>query len=204
MADVGTVIMNIVDWSNRNALSGNSGINHEITYKYDRTTITGEYTLPTDITTLGIGALYHFTALTVINMPASLKQIESKALANCTNLSAIHCNATTAPAVANADAFSEVDKSISIFIPDNAESYYSYTHTTGWKEFTNYQVTLPTIQGAASKLINKMLGAVLQNSSQTRHSMKPRPTPRMPSSRLWVHTIPLTTSATLPLTSASA
>lgn len=159
MADDGTVTMNIVDWSNRNALSGNSGIYQEIIYNYDGETITGEYTLPTDITALGEGALYHCTALTVINMPASLKQIESKALANCTNLSAIHCNATTAPAVANANAFSEVDKSISIIIPDNAESYYSYTHTTGWKDFTNYQVTLPTIQDAAIIDLNHTAGS---------------------------------------------
>lgn len=117
MADVGTVIMNIVDWSNRNALSGNSAINYEITYKYDRTTITGEYTLPTDITTLGIGALYHCTALTVINMPASLNQIKSKALANCTNLSTIHCNATTAPAV----EVTKGGKKVILYIPDKVK-----------------------------------------------------------------------------------
>ncbi len=145
----GIVTMNIVDWGNKNVLANFTGFSQAITYKYNDETITGEYTLPDNVTSLGEGALYHCTDITVINMPESLTQIGAKALAKCANLSGIRCNATTAPAVVNANAFSEVDKSINVIIPDKAESYYSYIHTTGWKDFTNYNVSLTTIQGAA-------------------------------------------------------
>lgn len=159
MADNGTVTMNIVSWSNKNVLANFTGFSQAITYKYDNETVTGECTLPADLTTFGEGALYHCIDLTIINMPASLTQIGAKALAKCSNLSAIHCDATTAPVVANANAFSEVDKNINIFIPDNAESYYSYKHTTGWNEFSNYLVSLQTIKGAAIIELNHTAGS---------------------------------------------
>lgn len=166
MADNGTVTMNIVDWGNKNVLSGNTGISQAITYKYDNETITGELSLPDNLTILGEGALYHCIDLTIINMPASLTQIGAKALAKCSNLCAIHCDATTAPAVANANAFSEVDKSINVIIPDNAESYYSYIHTTGWNEFSNYLVSLQTIKGAAVIELNHTAGSSYSQAVQ--------------------------------------
>ena len=155
----GTVTMNIVSWSNKNVLANFTGFSQAITYKYNDAQITGEYTLPAGLTTFGEGALYHCTDLTIINMPASLTQIGAKALAKCSNLYAIHCDAATAPAVADANAFSEVDKNINIFIPDNAESYYSYTHATGWNEFSNYLVSLQTIKGAAIIELNHTAGS---------------------------------------------
>ncbi len=155
----GTVTMNIVSWSNKNVLANFTGFSQAITYKYNNETVTGECTLPADLTTFGEGALYHCIDLTIINMPASLTQIGAKALAKCSNLCAIHCDATTAPVVANANAFSEVDKNINIFIPDNAESYYSYKHTTGWNEFSNYLVSLQTIKGAAIIELNHTAGS---------------------------------------------
>lgn len=159
MADNGIVTMNIVSWSNKNVLANFTGFSQAITYKYNNETVTGEYTLPADLTTFGEGALYHCIDLTIINMPASLTQIGAKALAKCSNLCAIHCDATTAPAVANANAFSEVDKNINVIIPDNAESYYSYIHTTGWNEFSNYLVSLQTIKGAAVIELNLTAGS---------------------------------------------
>ena len=166
MADNGIVTMNIVSWSNKNVLANFTGFSQAITYKYNNETVTGEYTLPADLTTFGEGALYHCTDLTIINMPASLTQIGAKALAKCSNLSAIHCDATTAPAVANANAFSEVDKSINVIIPDNAESYYSYKHTTGWNEFSNYLVSLQTIKGAAIIELNHTAGSSYSQAVQ--------------------------------------
>lgn len=166
MAADGTVTMNIVSWSNKNVLANFTGFSQAITYKYNNETVTGECTLPAGLTSFGEGALYHCIDLTVINMPASLTQIGAKALAKCSNLCAIHCDATTAPAVANANAFSEVDKSINVFIPDNAESYYSYKHTTGWKDFTNYNVTLPTIKGAAIIELNHTAGSSYSQAVQ--------------------------------------
>lgn len=154
----GTVTMNIVSWSNKNVLANFTGFSQAITYKYNDAQITGEYTLPADLTSFGEGALYHCIDLTIINMPASLTQIGAKALAKCSNLCAIHCDATTAPAVANANAFSEVYKSINVIIPDNAESYYSYIHATGWKEFSNYLVSLQTVKGAAIIELNHTAG----------------------------------------------
>lgn len=159
MADNGTVTMNIVDWSNKNVLANFAGYNRAITYKYNNAQITGECTLPADLTTLGEGALYYCTDITSINMPSTLTQIGAKALAKCSNLSGIRCSATTAPAVANANAFDGVGESINVIIPDNAESYYSYKHATGWKDFTNYNVSLPTIKGAAIIELNHTAGS---------------------------------------------
>ena len=150
MASDGTVTMNIVKWDNKNVLADLTSLSQAITYKYDNAKIAGEYTLPDNLTNLGEGALYHCTDITAITMPAGLKQIGAKALAKCTKLSAIRCYAAIAPVVADANAFSEVDKnSVIVTIPDNAESYYSYIHTTGWKDFTNFAVSLQTIKAAA-------------------------------------------------------
>lgn len=149
MAENGTVNMHIVNWRNKNVLSGTVGFDLPIHYDYGGAAVTGSYTLSDTVTSLGEGALFHCTDLTAITLPASITQMGAKALAKCTNLTAITSNATTAPAVANADAFNEVSKTIPVNIPDNAEAYYSYTHATGWKDFTNYQVSLSTIQGAA-------------------------------------------------------
>ncbi len=159
MADNGTVTIHIVDWSNKNVLANFTGYNRAITYKYNNAQITGECTLPDGLTSLGEGSLYNCNNLTGIIMPESLTQIGAKALAKCSNLSAIHCDALTAPAVANANAFDEVDKGINIFIPDNAESYYSYKHATGWKDFYNYQVSLQTVKGAAIIELNHTAGS---------------------------------------------
>lgn len=159
MADNGTVTMNIVSWSNKNVLANFAGYNRAITYKCNDEIISGNYTLPDTITSLGEGAFYHNIDITIINMPSSLTQIGAKALAKCSNLSAIHCDAPTAPVVADANAFDDVDKNINIFIPDNAESYYSYTHTTGWNEFSNYLVSLQTIKGAAIIELNHTAGS---------------------------------------------
>lgn len=159
MADDGTVTMHIVDWSNKNVLANFTGYNGAITYKCNDEIISGNYTLPDTITSLGEGAFYHNIDITIINMPSSLTQIGAKALAKCSNLSAIHCNALTAPAVADANAFDEIDKNINIFIPDNAESYYSYTHATGWKDFSNYLVSLQTVKDAAIKELNHTAGS---------------------------------------------
>lgn len=149
MAENGTVTMNIADWSNTNVLSGSTGITLPILYKYNNASITGNYTLPDGVTSLGQGALYHCPDLTGITLPAALTQIGAKAFAKCENLAYIISNATTAPTVANVNAFDEVDKTIPVTIPDNATAYYSYIHTTGWEDFTNYQVSLPTIKEAA-------------------------------------------------------
>ena len=166
MAADGIVTMNIVSWSNKNVLANFTGFSQAITYKYNNETVTGECTLPADLTTFGEGALYHCIDLTIINMPASLTQIGAKALAKCSNLSAIHCDAPTAPAVADANAFDEVDKGINIFIPDNAESYYSYTHATGWKDFSNYQVSLQTVKDAAIMELNHTAGSTPSQAVQ--------------------------------------
>ncbi len=158
MADDGTITMNIVDWGNKNVLADFAGYNKPITYKHNDEIISGNYNLPNIITKLGEGGLYNCTDLTAINMPMSLTQIGAKALTKCTNLTSIVCLATTAPAVDNANAFDEIDKSISISIPDNGESYYSYIHTIGWKDFTNYSVSLQTVKDAAIIALNHTAG----------------------------------------------
>lgn len=164
MAGNGTITMYIVSWDNKNALSGNTEIDLPIHYQYDNAAVTGNYILPNDITSLGEGALYHCYGLTAITLHSSLTQIGTKAFAKCTGLESITCNAATPPIVANANAFSEVDKSIPVTIPDNAGTYFSYTHATGWKDFTNYQVALQTIKSAAIIELNH---AAHGNSSQT-------------------------------------
>lgn len=159
MASNGVVTMNIVDWDNKNALTNRTCVPMAINYVYNNTPVTGNYTIPSAVTTLGEGALYHAAGLTGITLPASLTSMGQHAFGKCTTLTSITSNATTAPAVANANAFAEVNKSIPVTIPDNATTYYSYRHTTGWKDFTNYQVSLQTAKDVAERMLNEAFGA---------------------------------------------
>lgn len=154
MASNGVVTMHIVDWDNKNVLANQTYVPMAINYVYNDAPVTGNYTVPSTITVLGEGALYHAAGLTGITLPASLTSIGQHAFGKCTNLTSITSNATTAPAVANANAFSGVTRSIPVTIPDNAATYYSYRHTTGWKDFTNYQVSLQTIKDEAIMELN--------------------------------------------------
>ncbi len=158
MSDEGVVNMHIVDWSNKNVLTNTTSFSQNINYDYNNVAVSGDYTLPNNLETLGEGALFHNIDITIINLPSTLTQIGAKAFAKCSNLCAIHCDAPTAPVVANANAFDEVYKNINIFIPDNADSYYSYTHATGWKDFSNYLVSLQTVKDAAIKELNHTAG----------------------------------------------
>lgn len=155
MANDGVIMMHIVDWSNKNVLANRlSEFPMAINYKYNNEAVTGDYTIPSTVTTLGEGALYHAAGLTGITLPASLTSIGQRAFGKCTTLTSITSNAITAPAVANANAFSEVTKSIPVTIPDNAATYYSYRHASVWKDFNNYRVSLQTVKDEAIMELN--------------------------------------------------
>lgn len=91
-------------------------------------------TIPTAVTSIEESAFAKCTGLTSIAIPVSVTNIGQKAFENCTNISEFHCEAQTPPA-ANANTFSNVPTSATLYIPGG--SLPAYSRAPGWNQFTN-------------------------------------------------------------------
>lgn len=91
-------------------------------------------TIPTAVTSIGESAFAKCFGLTSITIPISVTSIGQKAFENCTNISEFHCEAQTPP-TANANTFSNVPTSATLYIPGGSLSAYS--SAPGWSKFTN-------------------------------------------------------------------
>lgn len=91
-------------------------------------------TIPTAVTSIGESAFAKCIGLTSITIPISVTSIGQKAFENCTNISEFHCEAQTPPA-ANANTFSNVPTSATLYIPGGSLS--AYRSAPGWNQFTN-------------------------------------------------------------------
>lgn len=91
-------------------------------------------TIPTAVTSIGESAFAKCIGLTSITIPISVTSIGQKAFENCTNISEFHCEAQTPP-TANANTFSNVPTSATLYIPGGSLSAYS--SAPGWNQFTN-------------------------------------------------------------------
>lgn len=99
-----------------------------------------EIDIPNFVTSIGIDAFEECENLKTITIPSLVTKLGDGAFAYCTSLSMITSNAITPP-VCGKYCFSNVDKSIPLYVP--AESIDAYKAADGWKDFTNIQ-TLPT------------------------------------------------------------
>ena len=91
-------------------------------------------TIPDRVTYIGVGAFYNCTSLTSITISANVSQVPQQALYGCTGLTSITVKAVTPPTT-NSSAFTNVSKSIPLYVPAN--SVNAYKAATGWKDFTN-------------------------------------------------------------------
>ena len=89
--------------------------------------------IPNAVTSIGDYAL-SINSLSWIEIPANVTSIGEEAFAHCTGLDSLIVHATTPPAL-GPNAFSNVDKTIPVYIP--AGTCSAYRNATGWSEFTN-------------------------------------------------------------------
>ncbi|OFY25324.1 MAG: hypothetical protein A2X02_09965 [Bacteroidetes bacterium GWF2_29_10] len=90
--------------------------------------------IPNSVNTIGQQAFYFCTGLTSITIPDSVSAIEDEAFGFCYSLQSIICNVST-PIVLGVNVFSNVPKSIPLFVP--AGSLSAYKEADQWKDFTN-------------------------------------------------------------------
>lgn len=89
--------------------------------------------LPDAVTEIGKSA-FAGSGLTSLVVPLFVTKIGEKAFSGCTGLTAINAQVVTPPEC-GANAFANVDKSITLFVPE--ESVEDYKKAKVWKDFTN-------------------------------------------------------------------
>lgn len=89
--------------------------------------------IPNTVTEIGKSA-FAGSGLTSLVVPLFVTKIGEKAFSGCTGLTAINAQVVTPPDC-GANAFANVDKSITLFVPE--ESVEDYKNAKEWKDFTN-------------------------------------------------------------------
>ena len=80
------VYINIIDFANENICYNIQGQKH---YLYEKKEITGAFTIPNSVTSIGGHALYGCTGLRSLTIPNSVTSIESGAFYNCSGLTSV-------------------------------------------------------------------------------------------------------------------
>ena len=91
-------------------------------------------TIGNSVKSIGDYAFDGCTGLTSVTIPNSVTSIGESAFRGCTGLTSITCEATTPPTLGGG-VFSNVDKSIPLYVP--AQSVDLYKAADQWKDFTN-------------------------------------------------------------------
>ena len=134
-----------------NRYSGSVTIPEKVTYNGTtyRVTSIGEHafygcsdltsvTIPNSITNIAYYAFGRCSSLPSITIPNSVTSIGNKAFYSCDSLTSVTCEATTPPTVGS-DAFYNVSKSISVYVPCGCVE--AYKTASGW-ESVNIQEPL--------------------------------------------------------------
>ena len=110
----------------------------------DNCLIAAKPTIPNEVrinegTRIIAGSAFYTYKMQSVVMPASLLSIGEQAFAGCDALTSITCNAPTPPSIisslVNGKAYTNVDKSIPVYVPAGAEELYRAADE--WGEFTN-------------------------------------------------------------------
>ena len=115
-------------------------------------------TIPNSVTKIKEAAFYGCTGLTSVTIPSSVTYVGQTAYEDCVNINEIHCESQTPP-TAFANTFTNVPKTIPLYIP--AGSLSAYSNAPGWKLFTNVVETdlvNPTGVSLQESTLNLMKG----------------------------------------------
>ena len=96
----------------------------------------GVYSIPTSVIGIGTAAFNGCSGLTSVTIPDGVTSIGNYAFAGCTGLKSITCEAETPPTCGD-NCFSEVDKSIPVYVPQESVNNYKIE----WSYFTNFQAS---------------------------------------------------------------
>ena len=91
-------------------------------------------TIPNTITTIDNYSFQNCSALTEVNIGSGVTTINSNAFKNCITLANIYISATTAPTIANANAFQGVPSTGTVHYPQGSDysSWQSNQYLSGW------------------------------------------------------------------------
>lgn len=91
--------------------------------------------IPNSVTAIGEYAFAYCESMTSAIIGSGVKTIDEEAFNECIALSSITCRAITPPVCAADNVFSQVDKTIPLYVPKN--SVEVYIRTEAWKLFKN-------------------------------------------------------------------
>ena len=107
-------------------------------FAYMPAAYSGAYTIQDGIKSIAAGAFAYCSGMTALTIPASVTSIGASAFYGCTGLASITSEAVNPPACGDG-CFSNVDKSIPVYVPAGSKAAYQAPAATGWNEFTNIQ-----------------------------------------------------------------
>lgn len=100
--------------------------------------ISGDYTIPSDVTVIGSSAFYGCTSLTSVTIHSGVTSIGNLAFYNCTGLTSVTVLATTPPVLGS----NNFNGSYPIYVP--AASVETYKTTTGWTSLASRITAIPS------------------------------------------------------------
>ena len=104
--------------------------------------------IPNSVTNIGEGVFSDCRKLNSIVIPENVTSVGNFAFAGCSGLQSITSKATTPPTIIGNNVFTQVDKTIPLFVP--AESINLYKAANGWGDFTNIFALSATIANVTS------------------------------------------------------
>ena len=102
--------------------------------------ISGDYTIPSDVTSIGFCAFYSCTNLTSVTIHENVTEIGNAAFLRCTNLTSVTVLATTPPVLGSAS--NPFSGSYPIYVP--AASVETYKTATGWTSLASRITAIPS------------------------------------------------------------
>ena len=108
--------------------------------------------IPNSVTRIGTGAFQGCTGLTSIVIPNSVTEINNNAFYKCTNIIKYDFTThTSIPALLNKNAFSEINTTCKIYVPDDL--YDSWIVATNWSSWSNFIEKASMMENANYKLV---------------------------------------------------